>query len=64
MEALQELYVNCPFCGETVSVLWDATGGEGEYVEDCEVCCRPMALEFRLSPDGDCAVDARREEGA
>jgi transcription elongation factor Elf1 len=37
----------CPFCWAEVSVLLDPSVGRNEYVEDCEVCCRP--LEFKVS---------------
>ena len=45
-----EAVVWCPYCGETVTISVDAGGGSAqEYVEDCEVCCRPwqVAVTFR-----------------
>ncbi|MHB8879392.1 MAG: CPXCG motif-containing cysteine-rich protein [Myxococcaceae bacterium] len=34
--------LECPYCGETVDVFFDAVGVSSEqYVEDCPVCCRP-----------------------
>jgi hypothetical protein len=45
-----ETDVTCPHCGETMSLTLDPAGGvEQEYVEDCEVCCRPWRV--RLSYD-------------
>ncbi len=42
---IAEHHFTCPYCGETVSVLLDlSVDGMQEYVEDCEVCCRPMRL--------------------
>ncbi|MCG3144513.1 MAG: hypothetical protein HONDAALG_01943 [Gammaproteobacteria bacterium] len=42
---ISEHHFTCPYCGETVSVLLDlSVDGTQDYVEDCEVCCRPMRL--------------------
>ena len=41
----------CPHCGETVAMALDPGGGTSqEYVEDCEVCCRPWRV--RVLYDG------------
>jgi hypothetical protein len=54
-----EVQLLCPYCGERVSVLVDHSVPEQTYVEDCEVCCRPMLVTCTV--DGDLArVDARR----
>ena len=37
--------VTCPYCGEEVEITLDPGGEEEqEYVEDCEVCCRPWSV--------------------
>lgn len=41
--------IACPYCGETQEVELDLSAGSQEYVEDCQVCCRP--IEFVLSVD-------------
>lgn len=49
--------VVCPFCGEEIVLAIDPGGGAvQEYIEDCEVCCRPMQLV--VSWDGDGAAHA------
>lgn len=50
--------LGCPFCGESVSVLVDTSEPEQRYVEDCQVCCRPMALEIQVDVDGSVVVTA------
>jgi hypothetical protein len=42
----------CPYCGERISVLLDGSGGEQAYVEDCEVCCRPIEIGCSFSSSG------------
>jgi hypothetical protein len=36
--------IECPHCGETFPLAIDASEGDAEFVVDCEVCCRPMAV--------------------
>ncbi len=53
--------VQCPYCGETVTVLVDeGVRGSEREVEDCEVCCRPMEVLVRRRADGTLAVEVRR----
>jgi hypothetical protein len=46
-------WVECPYCGEAVELVVDPGGGSvQEYVEDCEVCCRPMQLTVSWDDEG------------
>lgn len=65
-EHLEEsTWVSCPYCGEGVEVLVDAGGGpHQEYVEDCEVCCRPWQVTVRLQRDGTAVVEVATLDGA
>ena len=49
MEFLNEQTIYCPYCGESIDVLIDCSVPFQEYIEDCQVCCRP--IEFRLRED-------------
>ena len=45
--------VFCPYCGESVTLAIDPGGGSHqEYVEDCEVCCRPWQVRVDYDLDG------------
>lgn len=37
----------CPYCGERISCWVDITLSSQQYIEDCEVCCRPIALTYQ-----------------
>src|SRR2546425_6563781 len=40
-----EADVTCPHRGETMTITLDPGGGRAqEYVEDCQVCCRPWRV--------------------
>ncbi|MDX2436987.1 MAG: CPXCG motif-containing cysteine-rich protein [Acidobacteriota bacterium] len=44
-------FVSCPYCGEPVELSIDATLPSQQYVEDCEVCCRPMVVTIDATAD-------------
>jgi len=53
--------VRCPYCGERLQTRVDLTADEPGFVEDCEVCCRP--IEFHIERDaagGLVALQVRR----
>ena len=55
--------VHCPYCGESVELPVDPGGGPvQEYVEDCEVCCRPWQLTVRWDGQGQVWVEARTDD--
>ncbi len=45
--------LRCPWCGERFEALIDASGGDADYVEDCPVCCRPIAMHVEVDADGE-----------
>ena len=53
-----EVEVTCPHCGDTMTIAIDPAGGTAQdYVEDCEVCCRPWHV--RLWYDSRGAADVQ-----
>jgi hypothetical protein len=36
--------IRCPYCWESFETLVDPSGGTATYVEDCQVCCRPIEI--------------------
>lgn len=53
--------IDCPCCGERISIVVDASVGAAEYVEDCEVCCRPLVLTVDVDEQGEATIHARSE---
>lgn len=48
-----ESTVHCPYCGERVTVASDPGGGSlQEYIEDCQVCCRPWRVRVTFTSTG------------
>jgi hypothetical protein len=54
---LQEDQVDCPYCGESISVLLNPEDVDVAYIEDCQVCCRP--IEFFVTEGHHGALDVR-----
>ena len=49
---IEEQTVDCPFCGESIAILLDLSAGGQSYIEDCQVCCRPMQVSFETDDLG------------
>ncbi len=58
-----EHFFTCPYCWETISMVFDPSEEESEYIEDCEVCCRPIEISFRFSDERLIRFEARKMEG-
>jgi hypothetical protein len=58
---LEEVDLQCPYCGEPITVLVDVSEPTQEYIEDCEVCCRPMVVTTCLDGGG-VGVTVRHED--
>jgi hypothetical protein len=43
-----EQFFICPYCHQNISVILDLSiEGSQEYIEDCEVCCRPIQIQYQ-----------------
>ena len=51
MNSLREKKVICPYCGERIDVLLDASVPHQIYIEDCQVCCRPIIFDVTAADD-------------
>jgi hypothetical protein len=55
-----EATVRCPYCGEINEIALDpGSGNQQEYVEDCQVCCRPWQVAVHYLPDGTADVSVQ-----
>jgi hypothetical protein len=60
---LEDVRVDCPYCGEGFDTLVDCSGGSQRYIEDCPVCCRPIEFEGEVNGEGNLVgVMTRRED--
>ncbi|MGA3157994.1 MAG: CPXCG motif-containing cysteine-rich protein [Steroidobacteraceae bacterium] len=43
----------CPYCCENIGTSVDLTDGSRSYIEDCQVCCQPIALKLQVDARGE-----------
>lgn len=51
-ERVQWRTVQCPYCGEPFDTVVDLSSGSTSYIEDCQICCRPIELRLEVSDEG------------
>lgn len=44
---MEEIFYQCPYCWEQVSILVDLSQYNQKYIEDCEVCCNPIEIKYQ-----------------
>jgi len=40
----------------------DTSAGSTRYIEDCQVCCRPIEIEIRVSGEDTFTLNVRRSD--
>ncbi len=64
MDTLSEHIVGCPYCGESFAILVDPEDVGHAYIEDCQVCCRPMTVLVTVATEGGFRVELLDENSA
>src|SRR5271166_3834866 len=44
MDLEVESQILCPYCGAVFTTVVDTSSGTFSTIEDCEICCRPIAV--------------------
>ncbi len=58
---LPSTQIQCPYCGEHIEILIDDSRGGQDYVEDCQVCCRPISITLAVDQVGAVRVSSHSE---
>lgn len=48
-DLLETVRLTCPYCGESFETSVDCSAGSQAYIEDCEICCRPIELQIECN---------------
>ncbi|MBE0470789.1 MAG: CPXCG motif-containing cysteine-rich protein [Methyloprofundus sp.] len=56
MQELEERTEQCPYCGEIIDILIDTSVAQQNYIEDCQVCCRPITIDVTVGYEGELSV--------
>jgi hypothetical protein len=54
--------IECPYCGEVITLVLDDSAGPQRYIEDCHVCCRPITVNLDIDADGNVFARVQSEE--
>lgn len=62
MDTIYEKSISCPYCGEHLEVLINTEDLSQEYIEDCQVCCRPITFLVSTARDGELTISVYSED--
>ncbi|MGH8307993.1 MAG: CPXCG motif-containing cysteine-rich protein [Gammaproteobacteria bacterium] len=62
MNSIETVDIQCPYCGETIEIGVDCSVGNQRYIEDCQVCCRPIEMIVTIDEAGIPVVKVLQED--
>ena len=62
MNQLTEKKITCPYCGEQIEILLDPADVNQQYIEDCQVCCKPINFLVFESIDEELSVTVSSDD--
>ena len=62
MNQLTEKRITCPYCGEQIEILLDPADLDQQYIEDCQVCCKPINFLVFESIDEELSVTVSSDD--
>jgi len=54
-----EYFFTCPYCWQDISMVLDPSEAHQTYIEDCEVCCKPIEVEYAVDDGAVTEFEAR-----
>jgi len=60
--AVEPVDIQCPYCWEMIDILVDCSVESQSYIEDCQVCCRPIQFDILVDETGQPDVTARSDD--
>ncbi len=61
MNLVDTVRIACPYCGENVELVIDCSVISQVYIEDCEVCCKPINISANIDENGNISVLPRHD---
>lgn len=62
MTDLLDRHVYCPYCNEVIHVIIEVLEETQEYIEDCQVCCRPIVFHIGSSYEATPSIVVHSED--
>ena len=60
MKSPDEHFFSCPYCWSSVSITVETNSGSQQYIEDCEVCCQPIEIQYKVLNGEICQFNVSR----
>ncbi len=54
--------ISCPYCGESIELVIDTSIDQQQYIEDCQVCCRPITVNVSIVEPDQIMVNTTAED--
>jgi hypothetical protein len=54
-----EYFFTCPYCWQEISMVLDNSVRSQTYVEDCEICCKPIEVHYVVEDEAVVEFEAR-----
>ena len=48
MRVEDDFTFQCPYCWQPTAIQVELIHGNQQFVEDCQVCCNPIEISFRV----------------
>jgi len=58
----EEYFFTCPYCWQQISFVIDLSVEHQRYIEDCEVCCNPIEVDYHIEENEIVAFNAQNIE--
>jgi hypothetical protein len=58
----EQIGASCPYCGEEIQLIIDCSLDHQEYIEDCQVCCRPILVIATVDEEGWPSLSLKAED--
>lgn len=62
MSGTEPVEIQCPYCGESIEIVVDCSIESQRYIEDCQVCCRPITFAVTVDEESMPFVEAFQED--
>lgn len=59
---LEPRNIACPYCGAQFETFLDWSAGSQQYIEDCQVCCRPIDFILDVDTGGGHTLRLKRDD--
>lgn len=56
----EEVFFQCPYCWQSISMVVESNYSNQQYIEDCEVCCNPIEIFYTIEDSQVINIEAKR----